>query len=139
MPTAPTPGLPQRFDLSAYLFNAAGRSGRTAALVGIVLVAILVQPLQWLHEGWAHGVYGWTVGFLAFVIWATVTARRLHDLGRAGWWVAPLFGLVWLAAFTAPRLQWLGGALSLLIVALHALLLIWPGEPGFNRFGPPPR
>ena len=49
-----------------------------------------------------------------------VSARRLHDIGRSGWWVLlhliPLIGL---------------------LVMLYFYLL--RGDRGGNRFGPPPR
>lgn len=47
-----------------------------------------------------------------------VTARRLHDTGRTGWWV--LIGLVPLA-----------GAIVLLV------FLVADSQPGPNAYGPP--
>lgn len=48
-----------------------------------------------------------------------VSVRRLHDIGRTGWWV-----------------------LIYLIPVVGFLVLLWwytrPGEPVANRFGPPP-
>ena len=48
-----------------------------------------------------------------------VTARRLHDIGRSGWWqllvLVPLVGFIWLIVWFCRR-----------------------GEPMANRFGPPP-
>ena len=50
----------------------------------------------------------------------TVTAKRLHDRGRSGWWqllvFVPVVGWAWLA------------------VELYIL----PGSPGGNRYGPHP-
>ena len=45
-----------------------------------------------------------------------VAVRRLHDIGRSGWWL--LIGLI-------PLIGWI-------------ILIYWycqPGEPGFNQFG----
>ena len=45
--------------------------------------------------------------------------RRLHDVGRSGWWLL----------------------LALIPLVGDILLLVWlalPGEPGPNRWGPPP-
>ena len=48
-----------------------------------------------------------------------VNARRLHDIGRSGWWqllvLVPLVGWIWLLVWACRR-----------------------GEPMANRFGPPP-
>jgi uncharacterized membrane protein YhaH (DUF805 family) len=72
---------------------------------------------------------------------ATVGMRRLHDTGRSGWWMM-LFGL--------PYLGWLisvqsGGqsiiaALALLLGSVGLLvMLVQPGVPGENSFGPDPK
>jgi uncharacterized membrane protein YhaH (DUF805 family) len=57
---------------------------------------------------------------LAFALTAAATVRRLHDVGRSGWWMALL-----------P----LGGLLPGLILMVF---LRQPSEPGTNRWGPPP-
>ncbi len=59
------------------------------------------------------------VGLAALLPTTAVTARRLHDIGRSGWWqlvlLIPLVGLV--------------------------MTVVWgarPSDPGTNRFGPSP-
>ncbi len=50
----------------------------------------------------------------------TVTIRRLHDIGKSGWWI--LIGFV-------PVIGWI-------------VLLVWgirDSQPGDNRFGPNPK
>ncbi|MFI7026726.1 DUF805 domain-containing protein [Micromonospora sp. NPDC049900] len=49
-----------------------------------------------------------------------VSVRRLHDLGRSGWWL--LIGLI-------PIVGWI-----VLIV-----FFVQDGQPGPNRFGPSPK
>ncbi len=56
---------------------------------------------------------------VTFIPNIALSVRRLHDIGRSGWW-------------------WFIG----LIPILNLLLVIWaifPGEEGDNRYGPPPR
>ncbi len=55
-----------------------------------------------------------------FLPTVAVTARRLHDTGRSGWW----------------QLLWLIPILGQLVVLYW---LVSPGDPGPNRFGPDPR
>jgi uncharacterized membrane protein YhaH (DUF805 family) len=64
---------------------------------------------------WMQYVLSVLVVFGLIYWWiATLTAgvRRLHDLGRSGYWVL-LINLIW------------------------PLLLIWPGQRQANRYGPP--
>ena len=68
-----------------------------------------------------------------------VAIRRLHDIGRSGWWI--LLGLSSLCLLIPPSLlgAW-RGVLWLPVIALLALvvMLLWRGEEGINRFGVPP-
>jgi uncharacterized membrane protein YhaH (DUF805 family) len=69
--------------------------------------------------------------------------RRLHDLGRTGWWVAAILGLqivvtlVLLLALGLSEDNTLAIA-GLLTLAPIVLLGALPGQPLENRFGPAP-
>jgi len=55
-------------------------------------------------------------GLVVLLPGLAVSVRRLHDIGRSGWWL-----LIWLV----PLIGWI-------------ILIYWycqPGEPGFNQFG----
>jgi len=86
-----------------------------------------------------------------------VQVRRLHDIGRSGWWVGAfylLYVVVLVSAF-AIGLSAIGGgpaglaslgltmgfgALALLIYAIVLLVFFFlPGTVGPNRFGPDPK
>ena len=69
--------------------------------------------------------------------------RRLHDLGRTGWWVVAILGLQVVAVFALfaaslpeDSILTIGNLISVLppIVILGAI----PGQPFENRFGPAP-
>lgn len=92
----------------------------------------------------SEGVAGLAVLALGFVPFAPLLVKRLHDVGRGGWWLLALaapeiansaalaFGL----GDTRPGrvieyVSFAGGAGL-------AILALWPGTPGANRFGPAP-
>lgn len=66
--------------------------------------------------------------------WVSVTIRRLHDVGRSGWWallgLAPIFEPVMPAPISLVTVvMW---------IALHVFMLLG-SQPGENRFGPNPK
>ena len=68
-----------------------------------------------------------------------VTSRRLHDIGKSGWWQ-----LAWHTAWVLTRVLAAGDPLLppavTLCVGIWAIIwLAEPGEPGANDFGPAPR
>ena len=71
-------------------------------------------------------------------------ARRLHDIGRTGWWLL----LPWLSALVAVFLGLLGSSSVLVIIAARSsfggiiLLFVFSvleGDMGPNKYGPDPR
>lgn len=70
-----------------------------------------------------------------------VQIRRVHDFGRSGWWAvaavfAPLLPVVPLFYFYGEMVA--VGVGVVVELALIALVGAIPGDPGDNRFGPPP-
>ena len=122
-------------SLAEYLFSSAGRLGRRAFLTGaavllgmaIAIRMTLPAPVHWLN---------WAFDAPALFCGLCITAKRLHDRGRTGWWAGIVIAAVmvlWIhphgvSAFTAViGLAWAGVELALLA-----------GEPDRNRFGPAP-
>jgi uncharacterized membrane protein YhaH (DUF805 family) len=99
--------------------------------MGAVLGALWLYG-RWV-EGWLRAASGWVVLPVLLFAGCCLTARRLHDMGRAGWWSAyPLALLV--VAWPAPR-----GDYRLICAAMLAVLGVWlcamPGQARANRFG----
>jgi uncharacterized membrane protein YhaH (DUF805 family) len=109
-------------SMFANYFNFSGRSGRPEFwysglfLVVAGLLAILIDAF----------VFGYGLDYLfgpAYVVYALATiipsiavaVRRLHDIGRSGWWS--------LVAFTG---------VGLIVLVYWSCL---PGEPGANQYG----
>ncbi|MFI9389025.1 DUF805 domain-containing protein [Kutzneria sp. NPDC052558] len=82
------------------------------------LFAVSVIAASALEQDWlvALGYAVYLVGLLPFI---SVSIRRLHDIGRNGWWSLGMISVI----------GWL------------LLIAFWTerGQPGENRFGPPPR
>lgn len=65
--------------------------------------------------------------FAVLVPWIAVTVRRLHDRDMSGWWY-----LGFIVASMIPFVGWIA-SIALLVI------LVLPGTPGSNRFGPDPK
>ena len=93
----------------------------------------------------AYGVdarLGWLVYPTLLFSGACLVSKRLHDLGRAGWWG---FLIVWAVIEFGMRVEAshspitpLGYLAGLILVATEIVLVFIPGQRGQNRFGPNP-
>ncbi|MBX3476217.1 MAG: DUF805 domain-containing protein [Brevundimonas sp.] len=115
--------------------TASGRIGRRGFVFGLAplaaiwtaFVILIPEPMAWVAR---------VLALVLLYLAACVTAQRLHDRGRAGWWIWPLL--------TAGIAAWIwretpfGWALGVLLVAPLSDLALRPGQPAFNRYGAPP-
>ncbi len=138
----------------AYL---SGRSGRAEFWIGIAMLFAVGIGLALFQMAGASAV--------TTFLWIILCARRLHDFGKSGWIILIPTGLILLVTTGAfalggdelvkavQSIQSNGGEISehdarlVLAVAgagflIQAGFTIWlgsrSGEPGSNRFGPPP-
>ena len=86
------------------------------SIVAVVLDNLLGTASEDLGYGLIYGLY-----VLAVLIpGLAVTVRRLHDVGKSGWWIfislVPIIGGIWLL-----------------------VLLATDSQPGENRYGPNPK
>jgi uncharacterized membrane protein YhaH (DUF805 family) len=104
-----------------------------------------------------------TIGeWIAVLALALIYARRLHDLGRSGWWGLAIIGLsdlplglmlfpgfgdlaamlgrgdVSQAVRAAPLFRTLAIATALVQLGLTVIIGAWKGQATWNGFGPPP-
>ena len=104
-------------------------------MAGVLLTLGLTLSLLGGRKG------GFSGGTTVLFIW--IFTARLHDIGRSGWWQAPLY-LVQFALLLALMLAGhqtaavAGGVAALLQIAFIVVLGCLRGDPGANRFGPPP-
>lgn len=120
--------------LADLYLTASGRIGRRAFTFGVLPLALVWAGFSLL----AHAAPEWIARLLAAVLLylaACVTAQRLHDLGRAGWWAGLL--LMGVALAWTGRETPFGWAIGVLLTAPLAGLALKPGQPAFNRYGSP--
>lgn len=71
-----------------------------------------------------------------------VQIRRLHDIGRTGWWVVANLGLQVVTAVGLIAANPPASVFSAVVAVVTLIPIAWlgalPGEPFENRFGPPP-
>ena len=100
--------------------DGSGRISRKDWLVWIIVAGIISAILSWLF-GRDDGDLNWIgaiISILPFVVGVFLGIKRLHDFDKSGWFM--LLGLIPFVNF---------------IFAIA--LLVWPGNPGDNRFGAP--
>ncbi len=123
----------QRPDALELLFSSSGRLSRTPFLAGMGCVL----GVLWLYDRWVGGALrlltGWAVLAVLLFSGCCLTSRRLHDLGRAGWWTAGLWALFLVAWPPSPSVA--RQACAGVLLACGVALCVIPGQ-GQNRFGP---
>jgi len=140
--------MADKFDLRT-LFSFRGRAGRREfwrLMLALIALSFGLSLLGAVPGGQIIGIPFSLAGNIAQ--WAVV-ARRLHDLGRSGWWQVPAMALGAAALVRAVQLgpaaveanPGLAGALlgaMLLSMAFLVVIGVVRGDPGPNRFGQPP-
>jgi len=115
------------------LLTGDGRISRLPFLLGIGLLAGLALAVDLLPDEGATGLLATALRLPLLFSLACLLSQRLHDIGRAGWWIWPILGgLLGFHALTDGDAT-AGGAL--LVVGMLGL---WPGQRNFNRYGAPP-
>jgi uncharacterized membrane protein YhaH (DUF805 family) len=145
-------------DWKSLFFSAEGRIGRQAFWIGWLM-------LLGVHVVAGHlPLVGQVLSLAAIYAWVCLSAKRLHDMGRTGWWqllpvlLGPVlvigsavsigFGAILAEAVNGDAsfgaLAGLGGLFVSLAVAFLAVIgfTLWlgtsEGQAGDNRYGEPP-
>lgn len=138
-------------------------------LVGYVIAGSILATIDTFIVSMIGGEDAFSPLYLVFVLAVllpslAVTSRRLHDIGKSGWWLLVWIGITsigWIpfalgvAAFALGLLdEWsgtnvefipliLGGFLTLVVqVSVFIWVVLWlarQGDPGPNSYGPSPR
>lgn len=125
-----------RLDWTELLFSSAGRMSRAP----FILAAVSLIFLGGLYEALVAPPARWVIGILVypFLIFCgvSITAKRLHDRGRSGWWAAVVLAAV-IAVWTLQQ-SFLDFLFLLVLLWAAIELCAMPGEQGANRYGPNP-
>lgn len=131
--------------VSPGLYPWRGRLGRLGYGVSMAVLALAGAVSVWVglallfneYFPAALAVWGFCIAVAAW-IGLGATARRLHDLGWRGGHAGWLLALAALALYADDHLPDAMPPLAGLLLALGAWLLLAPGQPSANRYGPPP-
>lgn len=127
------------------------------AVVILRIITVIVDGILGMHLWGAYGPLTLLVSLALLVPSLAVTARRLHDTGRTGWWILlPVVAACAMIVFGGAAM--LGGAatggaaglaagagivmlLGLVALVADIILIVFcalPGTPGDNQYGPNP-
>ena len=134
------------------------------AWIGSSIFGAVDSSIASFTGGDGFSPFAWIFGLATLLPGLAVGARRLHDIGKTGWWI-----LVWAAIIILGLIpfavglafagvnglfdgQWDKTTVSPLLLGLLVSLLVWlvvvvwwvawmtrQGEAGPNRYGPDPR
>jgi len=122
-----------RHQIVDTLLTGDGRIGRLPFLLGIGLLAGLGLVVDQLPDEGGTGLVAMALRLPLLFSLACLLSQRLHDVGRAGWWIWPILGGLFTLNALSDGEATAGGAL-LVIGGLG----LWPGQTAFNRYGAPP-
>jgi len=94
-----------------------GRARRKEYWMFVLINAIVVMAISLIeYAAGTNGIIGYIYGLALIIPMSAVTVRRLHDIGKSGFWyficLIPLIGSIWLL-----------------------VLLCTDSQPGQNQFG----
>ena len=123
-------------DLGNLLFSAEGRLSRAPFLIASAVLIVTASVYESIVGPTLHWLTGWVVYPILFFCGACILSKRLHDRGRSGWFAALI--LMAFAAIWPEPVGFFDFLFTLVVIWGGVELGVMGGEPGVNRFGPPP-
>ncbi|WP_373740135.1 DUF805 domain-containing protein [Neisseria sp.] len=137
----------RRMEYGVFILVEAVLSG----ILGFILYALEeTQTVSVQTVFWAALLVALPYTVIVRLASVSLTARRLHDMGRSGWWqliLLPLYVSWILSAVFAeeelgvlfPQAQWFFRAVVVIALVFAAVLLFTDGQRRTNRFGEDPK
>lgn len=122
-----------------------GRARRKEYWMFILFNAIISFVLGFIDELLGLNLLSYIYALVIFIPSLAVSVRRLHDIGRCGWWyLLPMVPFIGLSALLAFGSFTSSAAIILGLAALGTgiLMLVWfctDSEGGSNKWGPNPK
>ena len=122
-----------------------GRARRKEYWMFILFNAIISFVLGFIDGLLGLNLLSYIYALVIFIPSLAVSVRRLHDIGRCGWWyLLPMFPFIGLSALLAFGSFTSSAAIILGLAALGTgiLMLVWfctDSEGGSNKWGPNPK
>ena len=122
-----------------------GRARRKEYWMFILFNAIISFVLGFIDGVLVLNVLSYIYALVIFIPSLAVSVRRLHDIGRCGWWyLLPMVPFIGLSALLAFGSFTSSAAIILGLAALGTgiLMLVWfctDSEGGSNKWGPNPK
>jgi uncharacterized membrane protein YhaH (DUF805 family) len=116
-----------------------GRLANIPYSIGVVATVLVTAAVVFGFMLMAYGSHGsdtWDVAllygslFIGIYLYNVQLIRRLHDANQRGWHA------VWIGLANVIGVMDGGGFWSLVALTINLAVMMWPGTPGANRFGP---
>lgn len=127
--------------LKKYFFVFKGRASRSE-FWWFMLFILVVDAASFLIFGRLPARPGISLSLIVSLLLLPpnlgVTVRRFHDRNLRGWWIIIPIASVFLWMAGGQQSSQMMDILNMLMGLGYLLILILPGQPETNRFGPPP-
>ena len=132
-------------DVMRALFSSTGRINRKTYWTILLCIGMAGVVLRFIIEGFGDNPIA--LIFLPLALTITVAGinnyiKRLHDLGRSGWWILAALGACVALGMLLSIVAGDNPAAAALVALSPLVPVIWlgsvKGEPSDNRFGPAP-
>ena len=132
-----------------WFFSFHGRVGRRVFITGNLILGALFSLIGWAQILVIKSVHTQTELLLLTLIpiviytfsWLSLAVKRLHDLGRSGFWALGVAFVVFPCKYIGFRLVPSNAALLqviswIILFIFFAVLSVYPGEEKDNAYGP---